>query len=1015
MRRQPVTFEHNPRPCASFGGPNHVGVMDAGSRIVVQELKAYGIKVKVKSIGAAPQNGNNLVFHESPLTSLQEDSHVPSFVTKSCQYLMQHISMEGLFRKPGSFTRMKVLKERISRGEATVEGAVASDVACLLKRFFRDLPEPLLPQELHSALCQAQRLEILADRIYATLLLVRLLRPANLLLLRYLMVFLKAVAARSHENRMDEANLATVFAPNLMHLGRQEERPLVSVDEQMLRLQAKVVRTLIEHADSIGEVPQLGHGSTPSSSSALVAGTPRPLGTDGLRSVRRSCRRRSLNDVVSGAIGRLKPSLVNIMPTEVRNGTPRLSKRKRKESEEGLLNRSSSGKKRKNLVPGFLDYALSPNIPVTPDAWLGIPRENGPCSVDVLCSSEVRVLRSQENCMDVLSTPSLSKRTRLRLAFLARRHKKAQNGHRKKTPHIVAVEKVECSTQDARTNDKPRKSLRIRLNRLKNSMDQPVHKAKCELPLQGSMSNTTYAVEENVGRRLANCALHDGLDTPIRFLNPKAHQCGTSFCKRQGHQTQMMSAASLHPVGVTASFVDVTCGTDTSETFSKSASASVLRTDPESSPYVQHVSVSSTTPSKRCMQRAFLKCDCVDSICLLADQCNNEDSVASLCSCEIHFEKRKDTDSEMLKDIHVCYENLKEGNVESGEVIERLEVGGGVGDSSYKIDDSRCFLQDVESKMDSKEKRFDAVRIIDEAQHVVEKQEEEQQEHDVSSKPGPEFSKRNNTPDNIENDLNFQKKADCSLMNDLVSSISDLMKDESQVAVKQNDIIHKSTFKKRLLLFRNDGSNTVVGSATAMQVKSRVARRLSCENPRVCSKVAANIQIFDKLQEQQKLSVQSGDVSPCIELPIQERVRRIISLWESGQLQDSQAPDKTPVRRSGRIKGKGAAGVSNPAFLGMIKSHYKDEKSFSGRAGIVTRVPQTVAQLCTPEAAPKDIMEQCNASKTPISTLEDCTNQPQKHQPSKRYPNTLTPWKSDSAAQLMHHIEGKPLNGLFLN
>ena len=51
---------------------------------------------------------------------------------------------------------------------------------------------------------------------------------------------------------MDEANLATVFAPNLMHSGRQEERPLVSVDEQTLRLQARVVRTLIEYADSIG-------------------------------------------------------------------------------------------------------------------------------------------------------------------------------------------------------------------------------------------------------------------------------------------------------------------------------------------------------------------------------------------------------------------------------------------------------------------------------------------------------------------------------------------------------------------------------------------------------------------------------------------------------------------------------------------------------------------------------------------------------------------------------------------
>ncbi|CAN0408730.1 unnamed protein product [Lampetra planeri] len=220
---------------------------------VVHWLKAYGLRAKVL---VKSHTDKTWTVFGSPLSlhRIDEDhAAVPNFVVEACQYLQQHASTEGLFRKSGSFSRMKELKERIQCGEASVCAAPACDVAGLLKQFFRELPEPLIARELHDVFYRAQQLEEVA-RLHATLLLTCLLPPSNVQVLRYLMAFLKHIAHRSDENRMDVANLAVVFAPNLMHSGSGSKAEKVSSStEKQLRLQAMVVQTLILHAKDIGK------------------------------------------------------------------------------------------------------------------------------------------------------------------------------------------------------------------------------------------------------------------------------------------------------------------------------------------------------------------------------------------------------------------------------------------------------------------------------------------------------------------------------------------------------------------------------------------------------------------------------------------------------------------------------------------------------------------------------------------------------------------------------------------
>ncbi|XP_019337627.1 GEM-interacting protein isoform X2 [Alligator mississippiensis] len=194
---------------------------------------------------------------------------LPRFLVEACEALQPHLGTPGLFRTAGSVARIRALKARVAGGEPCLGLAAPCDVAALLKRFLRELPEPLVPPALQEPLCQAQR-EPDPDRAPLTLLLTGLLPPAHACALRYLCCFLRRVAARCDENKMDAANLAVIFAPTLFPGPSWGLR---------LQLQAAAVQTLIQEAPSIGCAPQalLDELLAPELGDASVAETtPRP-------------------------------------------------------------------------------------------------------------------------------------------------------------------------------------------------------------------------------------------------------------------------------------------------------------------------------------------------------------------------------------------------------------------------------------------------------------------------------------------------------------------------------------------------------------------------------------------------------------------------------------------------------------------------------------------------------------------------------------------------------------------
>ncbi|XP_062947371.1 rho GTPase-activating protein 11A isoform X1 [Cynocephalus volans] len=456
---------------------------------LLQQLQAvYGIKVKGgcgqcdrrRHETAATEIGGKIFgvpFNTLPHSVVPEYGHIPSFLVDACTSLEKHIHTEGLFRKSGSVIRLKALKNKLDHGEGCLSSAPPCDIAGLLKQFFRELPEPILPADLHEALFKAQQLGT-EEKRKATLLLSCLMADHTVEILRYFFNFLRNVSLRSDENKMNSSNLAVIFAPNLLQTNEGKEKMSANT-EKKLRLQAAVIQTLIDYASDIGHVPDF-----------ILEKIPAMLGIDGLcatpslegfeegeyetPSECKRKRRQSVGDFVSGALNKLKSNRTpSITPQQERNVqlsvspvilTPNAKRKLPVDSSHGF-----STKKRKSIKHNF-NFELLPNN--------FFSSSSTPVSVHIDTSPE-------GSSQSSLSPVALSG-NHLISTGVPRRSKRIAG---KKVSRVESG-KAGCFSPKISRKEKVRRSLRLKFSLGKNSRD-----------VNGCSSVNRH---ENVGRRLAN-------------------------------------------------------------------------------------------------------------------------------------------------------------------------------------------------------------------------------------------------------------------------------------------------------------------------------------------------------------------------------------------------------------------------------------------------------------------------------------------------------------------------------
>ena len=182
---------------------------------------------------------------------------VPSLVQEAVSAMKtMDMSVEGVFRKNGNIKRLNDVKDEID-----AKGAVEVDltkenpvqVAALLKKFLRELPDPLLTHKLHKLWITSQRIDDSDRRRRLLHLTCCLLPKPHRDTMEVLFTFLNWVSSFSHVDeesgsKMDIHNLATVITPNILHRGKEN----VPVDDSFLAIEA--VHSLIECNESMCEV-----------------------------------------------------------------------------------------------------------------------------------------------------------------------------------------------------------------------------------------------------------------------------------------------------------------------------------------------------------------------------------------------------------------------------------------------------------------------------------------------------------------------------------------------------------------------------------------------------------------------------------------------------------------------------------------------------------------------------------------------------------------------------------------
>ncbi|NXI10905.1 ARAP3 protein, partial [Irena cyanogastra] len=170
---------------------------------------------------------------------------VDSCIAFITQYGLRH---EGIYRKNGAKSRIKVLMEEFRRDARNVKLRISDnfieDVTDVLKRFFRELEDPIFTLELHPQWKEAAAISSKPQRLERYKELIHRLPRLNHKTLAALIGHLYRVQKCADLNQMSTKNLSLLFAPSLFQTDGKGEH------------EVKVMEDLIDNYVSIFNIDE---------------------------------------------------------------------------------------------------------------------------------------------------------------------------------------------------------------------------------------------------------------------------------------------------------------------------------------------------------------------------------------------------------------------------------------------------------------------------------------------------------------------------------------------------------------------------------------------------------------------------------------------------------------------------------------------------------------------------------------------------------------------------------------
>ncbi|XP_010891249.1 rho GTPase-activating protein 5 [Esox lucius] len=156
-----------------------------------------------------------------PLQNLvTPDRPIPLFIEKCVDYIERTgLTTEGLYRVSGNKTDQDNIQKQFDQDHSVdlvVMDVAVNAVAGALKAFFADLPDPLIPYNLHPELVEAAKIVDHIERLQVLKEIVRKFPPVNYEVFKYVITHLNRVSQQSKTTLMTADNLSICFWPTLM-------------------------------------------------------------------------------------------------------------------------------------------------------------------------------------------------------------------------------------------------------------------------------------------------------------------------------------------------------------------------------------------------------------------------------------------------------------------------------------------------------------------------------------------------------------------------------------------------------------------------------------------------------------------------------------------------------------------------------------------------------------------------------------------------------------------------------
>ncbi|XP_015704286.2 rho GTPase-activating protein 32-like [Coturnix japonica] len=184
---------------------------------------------------------------------LRSGRDVPQVLQSCSEFIEQHGMVRGIYRLSGVTSKIQRLRHEFD-SEQLPELSVRDihSVSSLSKMYFRELPNPLLTDQLYAKFLDAAGAATEEERMVRMKGAIQQLPAPHYRTLEYLMRHLASLAGNSSVTNMDAHNLAIVWAPNLLR-SQQSQSACTSGGAACLEVQTQtaVVEFLISHADSL--------------------------------------------------------------------------------------------------------------------------------------------------------------------------------------------------------------------------------------------------------------------------------------------------------------------------------------------------------------------------------------------------------------------------------------------------------------------------------------------------------------------------------------------------------------------------------------------------------------------------------------------------------------------------------------------------------------------------------------------------------------------------------------------